>query len=75
MTWVEYHVKCLGPDIPVRQHSKNVSIELPATSRHPCDLTERLLKATLSPIKQTNKQNGLVEEKYKVKCKKCEYLW
>ena len=31
-----------------------VSIELPATSRHRRDLTERLLKATLSP-NQTNK--------------------
>ena len=32
-----------------------VSIELPVTSRHRRDMTERLLKATLSP-NQTNKQ-------------------
>ena len=32
-----------------------VSIELPATSRHRRDMTERLLKATLSP-NQTNKR-------------------
>ena len=36
--------KCLGRDISVRQHSK-----LPATSRHHCDMTEILLKATLNP--------------------------
>ena len=45
--------KSLGRDISVRQHSKKVSIELPATSRHRRDMTERLLKATLSP-NQTN---------------------
>ena len=44
--------KCLGRDISVRQHSKS------ATSRHHCDMTERLLKATLSPnqTKQTKKK-------------------
>ena len=46
--------KCLGHDISVRQHSKSEH-ELPATSRHRRDMTERLLKATLSPF-QTNKQ-------------------
>ena len=47
--------KCLGHDISVRQHSKiKMSIELPVTSRHRRDMTERLLKATLSP-NQTNK--------------------
>ena len=34
-----------------------VSIELPATSRHGHNMTERLLKATLSP-NQTNKQRN-----------------
>ena len=45
--------KCLGHDISVR-HTLKVSIELPATSRHHSDMTERLLKGTLSP-NQTNK--------------------
>ena len=44
--------KCLGRDILVRQHSK--SIELPATSRHRRDMTERLLKVALNP--KSNKQ-------------------
>ena len=38
--------------------SLKVTIELPATSRHRRDMTERLLKATLSP-NQTNKQKNL----------------
>ena len=36
-----------------------VSIELPATSIHRCDMTERLLKVMLSP-NQTNKQTKLL---------------
>ena len=44
--------KCLGRDISVRQPVK-VSIELSATFRHRLNMTERLLKARLSP-NQTN---------------------
>ena len=40
-----------------------MSIELPATSRHRRDMTERLLKATLSP-NQTNKQTNRIWRKY-----------
>ena len=57
MWLVGIYVKVSGlrRDISVRQHSKKVSIELPATSRHRRDMIERLLKATLSP-NQTHKQ-------------------
>ena len=40
--------------MPGRQHSK-VSIELPVTSRHRRDITERLLKVTLRLKKKINK--------------------
>ena len=45
--------KCLGRDIQCSSTLK-ANIELPATSRHHGDMTERLLKVTLSP-NQTNK--------------------
>ena len=46
-----YHVKCLGHDTSVRQHYK-MSIELPVTTKHCRDMTEKLLKAMLNRNKQ-----------------------
>ena len=46
--------KCLGRDISVRQHSKSEH-----SSRHRRDMSERLLKATLSP-NQTSKQEWTI---------------
>ena len=51
--------KCLGRDISVRQHSKSEH-GAPATSRHHHNMTERLLKAMLSP-NQTNKHTKFGE--------------
>ena len=49
-------MKVSGADISVRSTLK-VGIELPTTSRHRHDMTERVLKAKLSPS-QTNKPSG-----------------
>ena len=35
-----------------------VSIELPVATRHRCDITEKLLKATLNPNKQQREHKG-----------------
>ena len=55
---MECHVKCLGCDISVRQHSKSMSIELSATSRDCCDMLESLLKVAQRSMKQTNKKGS-----------------
>ena len=41
-----------------------MSVELPATSRHCRDMTERLLKATLSPNQSKKKQTNCTVELY-----------
>ena len=47
-----------------------MSIELPVTTRHCRDMTEKLLKATLNPNKQQQQQHL---DKYKGVEQKCEH--